>query len=1034
MSKKKAFFLFFKILIRAFVILLTLVFLGTVLLFWRLSLKPLDLEFLMPEIQSYVLPAESGLKLEADSVMLSAHFSRRGLFHVFIRNMSLLGADESLILDLPDVRLSYGLRNIFTLNYMPLTAYVSDMLLQLTLTKEGRLLLQGQEGRKAVPIARVKQVGSRQQVVYGGRTLRRFMALRHIIVERAGIIIADELNGRRIMIPQLNALLERQRFMRYWLRFQTGLLMQKDLMRLEGESLISLGSGTAVFEASFDRVNLERAEQFAELMSGVKLVVSGTLKGELKLQSPDIRQWQNLFKSLEFTVKTVKEGTVALPAPLNTVYSLAYLNAAGVFDENLSALHIRPVTAALTNKLKAGVEIDVKNLKSFWNTFDFSAVQTELKAQISDIPIKLLPDVWPAVLGPDARVWVQKNLRDGTAQKALFTLKFTGARLADLTGDVDFKDMTVDYLSPMAPVTNAFGKVMLYPDRVEIFANGGNAGGIQLQDGSVYLTELDEPRSNAKVVLSVSGPAPEILALINEKPLELLSGYEIQPENTGGAVSGKVNLYFPLTESLKTNEVQVDITASVSDGAFETKDKSFKLTQAALGAVIDNKELTVKGTADYQGMPLDVAWTEYFTPTEKQPALRRFEAAGQTNDLFFKPYYAGISDYFIGSVKGGVVYEQKLNGQTVRIKGDLTDAELMLYPLAYTKFKGIPAALEAAVSLNKERKVQSVGFSLTDGTRTLDVAGELTLNGGKTQLRLDRAKAPGSDFSGDASYTAGQELSVKLRGKSWQINELKNIPYLKERAADTRPKPAGSVLPLLYFDVALDSLNLNPAAPLKQVAVKARRSGGVWNEFFISAKGNQAFSVRLTPDGKNVTGFAYDTGDILNRLNLTDDFTGGRASLKALQNTEGVLQGEITVNDMDLKDPGFVMQALSIIGIIDAFRGKELHFSQASVPFKLTPDFMLFITDGALYGASLGITFEGLLKQGYMDIKGSVIPAYALNSLPGKIPLIGGLFRGSAHGGLVGAGYSIKGEPSTAKIDFNPLSSIAPGILSRLFQ
>ena len=140
------------------------------------------------------------------------------------------------------------------------------------------------------------------------------------------------------------------------------------------------------------------------------------------------------------------------------------------------------------------------------------------------------------------------------------------------------------------------------------------------------------------------------------------------------------------------------------------------------------------------------------------------------------------------------------------------------------------------------------------------------------------------------------------------------------------------------------------------------------------------------------------------------------------------------MKDMNLKDPGFVMQALTIIGILDAFRGKELHFRHASVPFKLTPNFTLMITDGALYGTSLGITFEGFLRQGYMNIKGSVIPAYALNSLPGKIPVIGGLFRTSAHGGLVGASYSIKGAPSTAKIDFHPLSSIAPGILNRLFQ
>ena len=165
MSAKKSLIFLWKFFSRTLMIFLTLLFLGLVLLFWRLSVKPLDLEFLMPEIQGYVLPADEGLKLEADSVLLSARFSRRGLFHISVHNLSLMGKDNSLILDIPDIQLSYGLRNLFTLNYMPLSAYVSDMLLQLTLTTDGRLLLQGQKG-KAVPIAQVQKEGAAPKVIY----------------------------------------------------------------------------------------------------------------------------------------------------------------------------------------------------------------------------------------------------------------------------------------------------------------------------------------------------------------------------------------------------------------------------------------------------------------------------------------------------------------------------------------------------------------------------------------------------------------------------------------------------------------------------------------------------------------------------------------------------------------------------------------------------------------------------------------------------------------------------------------------------
>ena len=1034
MSAKKSLIFLFKFFSRALVILLTLLFLGVAFLFWRLSVKPLDLEFLMPEIQEYILPADEGLKLEADSVLLSARFSRRGLFHISVHNLSLMGKDNSLILDIPDIQVSYGLRNLFTLNYMPLSAYVSDMLLQLTLTADGRLLLQGQEG-KAVSIAQVQKEGPMPKVIYHhNRYIKRLMTIRHIVLNRAGVIIADELNDRRIMIPELTATLERQRFTQYIFDFKTNLLIDEDLMHLNGNALINLGARTAEFELAFDQVNLAKAGRIADLMNGIQLNVQGTVQGELDFHTFELSHWRNIFKSLSFTVETEQSGRVVLPAPLDAAtYNVSFIKATGTFAENLESLSIQPIQAGLTNKLTATADIQIQNSGSFLDTFDISGVKTTLNAQIKDIPVHLVPEVWPSGLGPDAHAWVKQNLKDGKAANAVFKLYFTGAALTDLLGDIDFQDMTVDYLSPMKPVKNAAGKVMLYPDKVEIFAHSGEIDNIHLQEGNIYLTELKDDISNAHIELRADGPAPEILALIDEKPLELLSGFDIDPANTAGDVSGEANLRFPLKESLTAKEVQVNMTASVSNGMFQTKDRTQALTNAALGVVIDNTQMIVKGSGQYKDMPLDVVWTEFFAPTKKNPLQRRLEAQGKANDLFFKPYYKDISDYLIGMIKGQVTYEQTQAGEkSLRVKADLTDAELMLYPLAYTKFKGVPAAAEAFMRLNGAAP-ESITFDVTADKKALNVSGEISFPQNGVKINITQAQAPGTQFSGQMTYISGQELSLDLKGKSWLLTEMKNLPYFKSKAIEAEPKQE-PILPLIRLNIAMDSLTLNPNLPLKQVAVKANRTGRVWKEFFIFAQGAGSLSVSLGPDGKALTGVIYDTGDILNRFNLTDDFASGKATLTAAQDANGLIKGNIKVKNMNLKDPGFVMQALTIIGIIDAFRGKELHFSQASVPFTLTPNFVVIVTDGALYGTSLGITFEGYLKQGYMNIKGSVIPAYALNSLPGKIPLIGGLFRSSAHGGLVGASYSVKGEPSSAKVEFHPLSSIAPGILGRLFQ
>ena len=128
------------------------------------------------------------------------------------------------------------------------------------------------------------------------------------------------------------------------------------------------------------------------------------------------------------------------------------------------------------------------------------------------------------------------------------------------------------------------------------------------------------------------------------------------------------------------------------------------------------------------------------------------------------------------------------------------------------------------------------------------------------------------------------------------------------------------------------------------------------------------------------------------------------------------------------------MQAITILGIWDAISGNDLSFSNGSIPFDLSPNFTLFVRDGVTYGTALGITFSGRASFSALAISGSVIPAYIINSLPGRIPIIGHLFKDSKGGGLVGVKYDLTGTPGNPRVSFNPLSSIAPGILGRFFK
>jgi hypothetical protein len=64
------------------------------------------------------------------------------------------------------------------------------------------------------------------------------------------------------------------------------------------------------------------------------------------------------------------------------------------------------------------------------------------------------------------------------------------------------------------------------------------------------------------------------------------------------------------------------------------------------------------------------------------------------------------------------------------------------------------------------------------------------------------------------------------------------------------------------------------------------------------------------------------------------------------------------------------------------------------------------------------------------DVSGTIIPMTEVNSLIGKIPLLGNLLGGDT--GLIAATYTMKGPTSNPTVMVNPLSVLAPGVLRRI--
>lgn len=1058
-----------------YTIAVTLAFLivGSGLLFWHLHQRPLNLAFLMPQIEKHLIAKNSPLHLSVGSIELTATMNRWGLFHVQAQNVSLMGPDNAVIMDLPSVRVSYGIQHILTFNYMPSNIRIKDALLQLTLTKDNHLLLQDQdtpqekelkeqagvtaladEGIALPSIENANQTHSTTQgenlnpaaIVKGDMIVindldkfsKYLLGFRRLALEHASVIIDDEKTGKRISIPDLNFSLKRRRMSQYDLSTQMQLVFQDaQPMNFDVSAELNETAKTITFEFLFDQLNLSRGGRIAEMLGGLDVLLQGKVMGEMNFSQKE-DTLRKAVKKLSFVVQTMGEGKVRLPDPLNVTYPVKEITATGVFTDNLDQLLIRPIKASLTTGLSADVDIVIDGAGLFLETFDFNQVKTTLNARMHNIPIEQVPDVWPSYLGPDAHAWVKANLSNGGATTALFTLYFTGPEITDLLGDIDFKGVTVRYLDKMSPVVEAAGKVMLYPDKVEIFADTGYVGNVTLQAANVYLTELLDDVSNAKIELAASGPVPEVMALLDSQPLDLIKSFGIKPDKTQGAINGQVTLHFPLIETLKAEEVQADVSASVTNGVFPTPVDDIVVQNGAFELQVNNDGLVVNGKGTLQGIPVDLKWEEFFVPTKTHPTQSIYTVAGSFTENEIKPYFPDADSYLSGRFKTQAIIKKNMDGAlTVNTTTDLANAQVVLYPISYTKGQGKPSTFGAEIFLTASNALSMVRFNLEADGQT-NIKGNYVVNDGGWTMRLDQVKTPDSSFSGVIQTSPTQDLSMQIKGSSWNMTEIKETPFIKnslpDPTAETQMPGTDIIPPNLTLNISLDSLLLMKEAPLKHVAVKANRTGFQWNELFIFAQGREATSITLTPATGKIEGLSGDVGDLLKRLGFSDQFSKGTAVLSGTQLTNGGFTGRLKLKNLNIKEPGFIMQAVTILGIWDAIRGKDLIFSHGNIPFDLSPNFTLFVKDGVTYGTTLGITFSGRASMDALALTGSVIPAYVLNSLPGRIPLIGTLFKDTQGGGLMGVKYDLTGTPGNPRVRFNPLSSIAPGILGRLFQ
>jgi hypothetical protein len=120
----------------------------------------------------------------------------------------------------------------------------------------------------------------------------------------------------------------------------------------------------------------------------------------------------------------------------------------------------------------------------------------------------------------------------------------------------------------------------------------------------------------------------------------------------------------------------------------------------------------------------------------------------------------------------------------------------------------------------------------------------------------------------------------------------------------------------------------------------------------------------------------------------------------------------------------------------DLMGGSGITVENLDVPFS-SKNNVISIKDGAASGPAVGLTADGYIDRpkNLLALKGTLVPAYGINSIVSNIPLLGDVLASKKGEGIIGVvTYSATGNADEPNISVNPLSALAPGILRRIFQ
>ena len=681
-----------------------------------------------------------------------------------------------------------------------------------------------------------------------------------------------------------------------------------------------------------------------------------------------------------------------------------------------------------------------------WNKHS-QEMELKSKTEAENVLLNDLDKFWPTNLAITPRQWVIKNIAQGKVPKATLELDslivLQGKKIdflqRNLGGIIKIQDATVSYLEEMPKVTQVNGEAVYSLKDFLIKLGSGNIHQLKLKSGSVDIRDLDKENQNIDIQLTVDGSLSQHLSLVDHKPLEYAKQLSLKPSQVSGEAQTSVHLEFPLLTTITLKEIQVDINSKLFNTKLLNIIEAFpcELYDGKFNLKINNKNMLFEGGGHVCGVPLQITWQKNFDLDSLFD--NKVDLTGVIGEQLFNHQKISFVQEFVGTAPLEIHYLGKKESQgSLHAKINLTNARARI--VGWLKPKMVRGDIELSMEMSNfsPQKLNFIKANVLDG---IHIEGKgLFDNLGLKELNFSHFKVGLTNIHFNLLRGDNQIYRMNLFGKALNLEPLWQslLNSSKEKLSTDFELKAKINDVFLGVDKVIYNSNLNlnyNKGILSYLDLRAE----------LSKKNPQTiFEVHLSANDMHTRKIKLRTahgGKLLKAFGIYDDVYRGNLNVLATHDDrmpQDPWQGKFELTDFSLKKAPIMGKLLALAfptGVVDLFSEKGLPFNHFRSKFSATAKKIVF-TKGRANGTSLGLTFAGVvdLQKKNLQLHGSVIPAYHLNTILSKIPIIGELASGGKHEGLFSVAYTISGNSDKPEITVNPVSILTPGFFRKIFE